>query len=193
MGSQFRTRNYRPYELVHITARGFKKRVVFVDAIDRDAYMTQLRAMLNAIEPSARPKLLSCAQLPNHVHLLFQHGSDPKAVSRLMHTLSIKYAQYFNARHGRAGKVWQSPFRGRVVRGGDDLINVVTYIHLNPDTSTRDQNSSHPVYLGRKLPGMISTELVLRAFGGLEAYAAHFANTAKLRAARAAANQRINE
>jgi putative transposase len=193
MASQFRTRDYKPYGLVHITARGFKKRIVFADAVDRDAYMSQLRTLLNGIEPAIRPKLLSCAQMPNHVHLLFQHGRDPLAVPRLMRALSVKYAQYFNHRHGLTGAVWQKPFRGRVVRGGGDLINVVTYIHLNRDSTTRDTNSSHPIYLGKIPPGIVNTDLVLKAFGGRAAYAAHFANTAALRAARAAAKTRINK
>ena len=112
---------------------------------------------------------------------------------RVMHSLKVTYAQHFNARHDRTGQLWESPYRGRVVRGGEDLINVVTYIHLNPDATTRDIHSSHPVYLGESPAGIVDTTLVLKTFGGARAYAEFFANTSSIRAARTAAKHRINK
>lgn len=193
MASQFRTRGYRPYGLVHITARGLGKRRLIFNSSDREYVLATIRKLINQCPPQGRPKLLSYGVVDNHIHFLFQHGADPTQVKRIMHVFKRDFALRFNEIHNRAGPVWESPFRGRVVRGGDDIINVVTYIHLNPDSSLRMTDSSHPIYLGEHPAGIISTELVLKAFGGLDNYRAFFEDSANLRAARSAAKRRINK
>ena len=169
------------------------KQVIVFNGRDRVFLLARLRSILNQCDSTRRPKLLAFAILGNHLHLLFQHGAVATEVRRIMSALKRDYAHYFNEQHGTTGPVWESPFRGRVVRGGEELINVVTYIHLNPDSSTRDANSSHGIYLGEQPAGIVSTELVLKTFGGRDAYEDYFADTSMIRAARAAAKRRINK
>jgi REP element-mobilizing transposase RayT len=193
MASQFRTRNYRPYGLVHITSRELARQSVFMDDSDRATFISHLSTSIHRMDREVRPRLLAWALMSNHVHLMFQHGPDPTAVPRLIRSVKVRYAQHFNARHCRSGSLWETPFRGRVVRGGEDLVNVITYIHLNPDSSLRHANSSHGIYIGAAPPGIVDTSLVLKTFGGPAEYADFFDDTSNIRAARAAAKRRINK
>ena len=193
MASKFRTRDYRPYDVIHVSARGYGRRRIFFAEQERVELLDHLRSLLNVIPASARPVLLAYALIDNHIHLLFHLGSDALAVRQIVGTLKQQFARRHNERHGRTGPVWESPYRGRVVRGGEDLVNVVAYIHLNPDSSLRDQNSSHAIYTGQKASGIVDTRLVLKTFGGREQYIEFFSDTARLRGARTAARARIHQ
>jgi hypothetical protein len=129
--------------------------------------------------------------MTNHQHIFAQTGREGDELSRIMPRLLIGYAQYFNDRHGRSGRVFESPFRGRVVQGGADIVNVITYLHLNPDATLRNANSTHPVYTGELADPFIDTTIPLRAFGGREAYIEFFNDNERLRAARRRAAARL--
>lgn len=191
MGSKYRVRNYRPNELVHLTCRGFNRRPIFLDARDHDKFESIFRRLINHQPPESRPSSLARAQMGNHQHLFAQNGRRGDSITPMMHRLKTMYAQYFNDRYRLAGPVFETPFRGRVVRGGDDIINVVTYIHLNPDNTFRETNSTHPVYTGAIADAFIQQDVVLRAFGGRQGYIDFFNDTARIRAARAAARNRL--
>lgn len=129
--------------------------------------------------------------MANHQHVLAQNAAAGDAITPLMHRVKTRYAQYFNDKYNRSGPVFETPFRGRVVRGGDDIVNVVTYIHLNPDNSLREANSTHPVYTGERQDPFIRQDIVLRAFGGRDGYIDFFNDAARIRAARTAARRRL--
>jgi putative transposase len=49
-----------------------------------------------------------------------------------MHSVGHLYVQYFNARHGRVGTLWQGRFKACAVDTDDYLLKVMRYIELNP-------------------------------------------------------------
>lgn len=191
MSSKYRARNYRPNQLIHAQLRGFNRKPIFLDAKDHREFQSTLRRMINRTPALDRPKLLATAQMRNHQHLFTQNRNDGDATARILTATKISYAQYFNDRYGEAGRVFEAPFKARLVQGGDDIINVITYIHLNPDATLRTTNSTHAVYTGESSDPFIDAAVPLRAFGGRENYIEYFTNTANLRAARAAAKQRL--
>lgn len=192
MGSQFRDRDYAPFSIVHFTVRGFNKRRIFLDEFDQEDYLATLRFRLDATAAEIRPKLLTYAQMPNHQHVLVKHSSDPLAMCRIIHSVCTRYAMAFNQRYGRGGKVFEKSFRGRVVTGGDHLANTFAYIHLNPDASLRTHNSGHGFYAGLHDDPHIDPSIAWRLFGGRDGYLRYFDDTARLRAARAAAKRSLN-
>ena len=107
-----------------------------------------------------------------------------------MQSVSASYAHSYNWRHGTAGQVFQQPFRGKVTRTPEHIVNAFTYIHLNPDHSLRLTNSSHAFYAGLKDDPQIDPSLAHQIFGGREGYLDFFSDTAKIRAARQAARWR---
>lgn len=135
--------------------------------------------------------MLANAHMPNHQHLFTRNGNSPIAISRIMQQLCATYAVDFNWREGRKGQVFERPFRGRVVRGSDHIVNTFAYIHLNPDSSLRIENSSHGVYAGLRSDPRIDTSLAWRIFGGRDGYMEFFEDTARVRAARSAAKRRL--
>lgn len=191
MASKYRARQYRPNELVHLTCRGFQRRPIFLDTQDHDKFESLVRRLINLQPPESRPSPLARAQVGNHQHVFAQNGQRGDSITPMMHRLKTMYAQYFNDKYQRQGPVFETPFRGRVVRGGEDIINVVTYVHLNPDNTFRDANSTHPVYTGAIVDPFVQQGVVLRAFGGRQGYIDFFNDTARIRAARTAARNRM--
>jgi REP element-mobilizing transposase RayT len=190
MGSQYRQRNYRPYELIHFTVRGFNRRVVFHDQADHDEFLNDLRDRLDAISSPAKPTLLGYAQMSNHQHIFVKAGSDPTEAPRLIRSVSASYASSYNWRNNTEGRVFQRPFRGKVIRTPEHIVNTFTYIHLNPDESLRTTNSSHAYYAGLKDDPHIDPSLAWQIFGDRQGYLDFFNDTARVRAARKAARSR---
>lgn len=193
MGSQYVTRDYAPYALVHFTVRGVNKRPIFLDQADHDIYLNELRDRIDAISSPARPTLLAFAQMRNHQHNFMQAGRDPTAMPKMMRSLSTSYAKYFNDRYGLRGQVFERPFRGKVIRTGEHVANTFAYIHLNPDASLRMENSSHAFYVGLEDDPHIDPTIAWKTFGGRDGYLEYFSDTARLRQARAAAKYRFEQ
>ncbi|MGH2958084.1 MAG: transposase [Solirubrobacterales bacterium] len=192
MPSKYRARNYRPNQLIHAQIRGYNRKPVFLDAKDQHEFRSTLRRQINLTPAPERPKLLATASMRNHQHLFTQNRIRGDATARVITATKISYAAYFNDRYGESGPVFEMPFKARLVQGGDDIINVITYIHLNPDHSLRAANSTHAVYTGESRDPFIDDSIPLRAFGGRENYIEFFNDTANLRAARAAAKRRLS-
>lgn len=119
-------------------------------------------------------------------------GIDPEIPPKLIRSVCTSYAKSFNARNGLSGKVFQRPFRGKIIRTPEHIMNTFAYIHLNPDASLRTTNSSHGFYAGLTYDPHIDPSLAWRIFGGREGYLEFFADSARIRAARKAARIRLN-
>ena len=106
--------------VTHVIARGNERRPLFRDD-DRETYLELLG------ETCGRhgARVLSFCLMPNHVHLALQTGPAP--VSRVVHDLHSRYAQYFNHRHGRSGHLFQGRFRGLVIDRDAYLLEMVRY------------------------------------------------------------------
>ena len=110
-----------------------------------------------------------------------------------MHRLCTEYAIDFNWRQHRSGQVFERPFRGKVIRSTEHLVNAFAYIHLNPDHSLRLDNSSHGIYAGVRSDPRFDTTLGLRALGGREGYMKFIEDTARIRDARKAGRRRLED
>lgn len=191
MASQFTTRNYKRFDLVHFTVRGFERKPIFFTDADHREFMWEIRNRIDGANEIGRPDLLAFGQMPNHQHVFMRCGHDPTVAPKILRGACTSYAIEFNRRHRTDGKVFQRPFRGRVIRGADHIMNTFAYIHLNPDASLRVDNSSHGFYAGFKDDPHIDPSLAWRVFGGREGYLEFFNDTAKLRAARRATRFRL--
>ena len=191
MGSQYTTRNYAPFDLIHFTLRGHNRRRIFHTQADHDEFLNDLRDRLNAISSPARPTLLAFAQMSNHQHVFMRAGSNPELAPKLIGSVSRSYAHSYNWRHGTTGPVFQRPFRGTLIRTTDHIMNVFAYIHLNPDATLRTANSSHGFYAGLSDDPDLDPELAWRIFGGRDGYLNYFNDTARIRVARRMAVQRV--
>lgn len=182
---------FRPRSSYHVYNRGADERNVFLDDRDRATF---LRLVIDALAREPSVTALAFAVMTSHYHLLLHQGSDELAVSRTMHRVALAYVRHFNHTYREHGPLWDGRYRARLVTGRADLINLATYIHLNPrDERHRESWTSHSHYLGKVSEPWLDPTRCLRAFGGHAGYERFFADTARVRAARRAAERRLWE
>src|SRR5438874_9110239 len=113
--------------------------------------------------------------MPNHFHLL---ARTPKAnLSRWMHWLIGAYSVSFNRRHRKSGHLFQGRYKSFLVEGGNYLLELSRYLHLNPvrgrvigagDLKERRKRlrayrwSSYPHYAGLRKQNDFVTEQPVR-------------------------------
>lgn len=108
----------------HVVHRGIERREIFVDDVDREAFLVRL----DRLSTWMRFFVFAWVLMPNHVHLVV--GTELGVLSRLMARLGTSYALYFNARHGRAGHLFQNRFWSKPIE--HELEGVIHYVHMNP-------------------------------------------------------------
>lgn len=192
MTSQYRTRNYAPFDLIHFTIRGHLRRPRFHDQADHDEFLNDVRDRLDLIRIPDKPKLLGYAQMTNHQHIFMNAGRNPQLAPKIIGSVSRSYAQSYNWRYGETGQVFQRPFRGKVIRTPEHIVNTFSYIHQNPDSSLRVTNSSHGFYAGLVDDPHIDPTLAWRIFGNREGYVNFFNDAVRVREAGRAARRRLD-
>lgn len=89
----------------HVTQRGTNRQIVFYSRRDRCVYLDQLTR--NASAEGVR--ILAYCLMHNHIHLILVPPA-PDSLAVVLRRTHGRYAQYFNARKGRTGHLWQNRF-----------------------------------------------------------------------------------
>jgi REP element-mobilizing transposase RayT len=110
----------------HVWARRVDHWPLFVDADDYRRYI----ALLAETVVNFGWVLLSFCLMPNHVHFLIELR-EPN-LSQGMQWLQSRYVEYFNARHGREGALFERRYGSRLVDDELYFVTVVQYIEQNP-------------------------------------------------------------
>ena len=113
-------------------------------------------------------EILGFCLMPNHIHLLVRQFIE-NGISLFFQKMG-GYSSYFNKKYQRFGSLFQRPFKAIHIKTEDQLLIVITYIHLNP-TELIESNwkiegisnpqkvidflelypwSSYPYYLGKE-------------------------------------------
>jgi putative transposase len=112
--------------LWHVFARGNNYENIFRDDADRLRFLEMLAETVMRFGW----KLIAWVLMSNHYHLEFE--TPQPNLSRGMHWLNGRYAQYFNRRHKRVGHLFQGRFKGLLVERESYLLTCARYIVLNP-------------------------------------------------------------
>lgn len=127
----------------HVYSRGVDKREIFVDDIDRRRLLQSLAVLNNSCRPANIPlrfphtpieqyaALTTYCLMPNHFHLILQQQIDT-GVSAMMQRWLNSYTKYFNARHDRRGRLFESVYQSVPIDDTEQLAHTTRYIHLNP-------------------------------------------------------------
>jgi putative transposase len=110
----------------HVTARGVGRAAIFLDDLDRVAFMHRLRITAAKFEWRCHAYCL----MTNHYHLVIE--TKIARLSAGMHRLNGHYAQQFNTRQERSGHVFEGRFSSRVVEREEHLENTCQYVLENP-------------------------------------------------------------
>lgn len=112
--------------IYHLLGRGNARQCIFASEGDRSEFLRLLAVSAQRFEIAAHGFVL----MGNHFHLLAQ--TRQANLSRWMHWLMVSYTVYFNRRYGRSGHLFQGRYKSFLVEGGEYLLGLSRYIHLNP-------------------------------------------------------------
>lgn len=122
-----RTARVKPHHSTHhIMVRSIKELDLFSENDDKTRYL----AILKKYQLKYDFKVYAYCLMDNHGHLIIDTcGAD---ISKIMHSINLSYARYFNKKYDRYGHVFQDRFKSKVVDNPRYMITLSAYIHNNP-------------------------------------------------------------
>jgi putative transposase len=154
----------------HVTCRGNGKQTVFRGAADRRIFLALFRKVI----ARHQWQCLTYCLMDNHYHLLVRTPEPNLGAG--MHRLNGRYAQGFNARHGRTGHLWEQRYGSVLLAADAHLAQAIGYIALNPVRAglcERPEDwpwSAHRALAGLATDSLVCTETTFdhfaAAFGG---------------------------
>lgn len=148
--------------LYHVTLKGINGMQLFSEANDFERFLGLLK---NALDKTGVTLLAWCL-MSNHVHLAVL---DPnQMLSKMVHSVSFRFATFFNRRHARSGPLYNSRFWSEPIESEAHLLHVIRYIHRNPQAAGICEAphylwSSYREYTGQ--PTISDTRIAMAAFG----------------------------
>ena len=112
--------------IYHVTARGNERRAIFHSDRDRLRFLDKL-VDLSRVH---HVEMYVYTLMTNHYHLVL---CTPRAnLCAFMQQFNTSYTMYFNRRHSRTGHLFAGRYKAKLVEGGDYLLRLSRYVHLNP-------------------------------------------------------------
>ncbi len=154
------------FSIYHVIQRGNEKKSIFLSDEDRSRFIEILVNM----KKKYNFLLYAYCLMDNHVHLIIDdNGND---ISKIVTSINISYAQYFNRIYSRCGHLFQDRFKSEMVNNDAYLFELSRYIHNNPVKAgivKKPQEylwSSFNIYTGRKKDycGLIDKGRILDGF-----------------------------
>jgi REP element-mobilizing transposase RayT len=123
-------KSYKPNTFYHIYNRGNRKNRIFLDTEDYQKFISLMQTVptINKLNST----IYCYCLMPNHFHLLIDSGSQPGEITTFMHRFMTSYAMYFNKRHDYVGRLFQSPYKAKIVDNLNHFNKIVNYISENP-------------------------------------------------------------
>lgn len=172
-------RQYAAHQFYHVYNRGVAKQAIFLDAADKQHFLSILARHLDSNDISTKSdglpyrkfdkdiELLCYCLMGNHFHLLIYMGEDTASLKSFMQSVLTAYTMYFNKKYHRVGTLFQGVFKASRISNDAYLQHITRYIHLNPRYYKTYHYSSLPYYIGAKTPpSWIKVERTLAMFEG---------------------------
>jgi REP element-mobilizing transposase RayT len=157
----------------HVVTKGDGNQIIFEDDRDKRRYLGLFADAMNDNGVNVHAYVL----MDNHTHALLEDPSltiDP--LSAAMKQLNERYAGYFCTKTGRVGHVFQGRFWSEPVEKEAQLLQVMRYIHANPEVAGMCPAAEYPwssmgAYLGKEeqVP-LTHTDMLLDMLGGREGF-----------------------
>lgn len=154
------------FSTYHVIQRGNERKSIFISDDDRIKFLDTIKRM----KEKYNFKLEAYCLMDNHVHLLINdNGND---ISKIIKSINISYAYYFNRIYKRVGHLFQDRFKSEVIDNDKYLVAVSAYIHNNPVKAgiavmpEEYMWSSYNCFVGQEIkrPGLVDTERILWMF-----------------------------
>lgn len=111
----------------HITQRGTNKSAIFLDDEDRRCFLQYLNSRAEKTEVN----IWAYCLMDNHFHLLLEPKKD-QSLGKCLHGTTFLYAQHYNKKYARSGRLWQNRYFSCPVDKEEYLWAVVRYMERNP-------------------------------------------------------------
>lgn len=160
----------------HIYNRGNNKQNIF---FEEENYHYFLRLIEKYLCPMS--ELYAYCLLPNHYHLLLRIDDECLKPSQAFSNLMNAYTKAINKRFHRTGSLFQKPFKRIRVDSENYLINLILYIHHNPqnhnlvDRFESYEFSSYQKLIHQDAVSILNSEHSIAYFDNIE----NFKNTHK--------------
>lgn len=129
--ARVKNENYK----LHIMVRSIKEIDLFKEESDKIRFFSTVRKF----QIKYGFKVYAYCLMNNHGHLLIDcAGAD---ISKVMHSINLSYARYYNRKYDRYGHVFQDRFKSKVVNNRRYLLTLSAYIHNNPKDITGYENN----------------------------------------------------
>ena len=115
-----------PYLPHHALQRGNNRQDIFPESKDKEYFLKQLKKYAQ----ENRVAIGAYCLMTNHFHLLIYPETEEGLV-KLMKNISQVYAQYFNRRYKRTGKIWENRYKLNIVKPESEWV-IARYIEKNP-------------------------------------------------------------
>jgi REP element-mobilizing transposase RayT len=155
-----------PGGIFHITSRGNRRQVIFLDNDDRRWFLRLLETAVTRF----RWRCHAYCLMDNHLHLLIE--TPDENLSAGLQWLLGRYGQDFNWRHGYDGHLFQGRFKSQLVESNWHLIELGRYIVVNPVRAGMRAAagdwpwSSYRAAVGRaRAPAFLTLDWLLAQFG----------------------------
>lgn len=133
-------REIYPNNIYHVYNRATEKRTIFYIEKDYNYFLEKIYYY----QEKTKIKILAYSIMPNHWHFLLQEpeeltrrvtvhppGEQPK-ISKFISLLSNSYTKYFNSTKDHSGRIFQGPFKSKLVKDDAYFHTLIGYINLNP-------------------------------------------------------------
>ena len=132
-------KKYLAEGIYHIYNRGNRKKEIFVVPDDYMLFEHMLECYLSSYTPKTssrrnfhgRIRLFAYCLMPNHFHLLVKQACTTD-IAKFMQSITTSYSMIFNRKYNLVGRLFQGPYKGRLVESVEDFVQVFNYIHENP-------------------------------------------------------------
>jgi REP element-mobilizing transposase RayT len=156
----------------HAYNRAADKMTIFYTANDYEYFINKILYF----KKKTNVKILAYCILPNHWHFLLKEPTrevattsrvGSSAVSTFISLLSNSYTRYFNTNKEHSGRIFQGPFRSKLVSDDNYLRVLINYINLNhlKHKITKKPNdwfyTSHHNYVGEVKNNLVDRDYLI--------------------------------
>ena len=163
-----KSRNIYAGNYYHIYNRAVEKRTIFYSESDYEYFIS--KAIL--YKEMTEVKILAYCILPNHFHFLLKEPKSTSkveisAISKFISLLSNSYTKHFNLTKEHSGRLFQGPFKSKLVDDDSYLKVLLNYINLNhlkhkiTDKVNDWPYSSHHNYVGTWKYNLIGKDCIV--------------------------------
>lgn len=160
-----KSRNFTPNTFYHVYNRAVEKRTIFYTKHDYEYFLNKVLFF----KEKTGVKILAYCILPNHWHFLLKITSqvETSAISKFISLLSNSYTKYFNFNKNHSGRIFQGPFKSKIVNDDNYLRVLINYINLNHLKHKLVKNASdwfytsHHNYVGQEKYHLIDQDYLI--------------------------------